>query len=223
MRRSWPTLIHFKFKIVLTLMEYNGIIIGLGNPGSKYVGTRHNMGFALIDYMLDIAQREGQCETLVGTKFKCDLWRCKFFSSPKWWLLAKPLTYMNLSGESAQPLLAWHKLQAEQLLVLHDELDIPIGELRFKSGGGNAGHNGLKSISQHLGTPDFHRLRIGIGRPPHAAYDVSNWVLGNTTQEENILLKNCMHNALKVIDIFFSEGSKSASKQALSMKPTLNI
>ena len=78
-----------------------------------------------------------------------------------------PQTFMNLSGQCVQPLLAWHKIRPDQLVVVHDELDIPAGELRFKKGGGNAGHNGLKSITQLLGTPDFYRLRIGIGRPPH--------------------------------------------------------
>ncbi len=202
-------------------MEYNGILVGLGNPGPKYHGTRHNLGFALVDYILDEVGE--QVESMSASKFKCELWRCKLPSLCKngngWWLLAKPMTFMNLSGESVQPLLAWHKLKANNLTVLHDELDIAVGELRFKTGGGNAGHNGLKSITQHLGTPDFHRVRLGIGRPIHKDQDVSSWVLGHPPQEQIPLLDQALVNAVKVLQTFYIEDGKAATKLALSLKP----
>lgn len=203
-------------------MNYNGIFVGLGNPGRQYEGTRHNMGFALIDHILDHAERSnGRVESLSGSKFKCELWRCTLEDSTGWWLAAKPSTYMNLSGESVQPLLAWHKLSPSQLIVCHDELDIPPGHLRFKTGGGNAGHNGLKSITQHLGTPDFHRLRLGIGRPPRSEHggDVSGWVLGHPTREEQEIMQKSFPDALELLKIFLKNGTKEAAKFALGIKP----
>ncbi len=204
-------------------MEYNGILVGLGNPGPKYTGTRHNLGFELIDYLL--ANTSGVVESMSGAKFKCELWRCKLFDTPTrgsgWWLLAKPQTYMNLSGESVQPLLAWHKLTPNHLVVLHDELDIAVGALRFKTGGGNAGHNGLKSITQHLGTPDFHRLRLGIGRPEHQTQDISNWVLSHPLKEQIPLFEQCLTNSTKVLQTFYAEDAKAATKLALTLNPKI--
>lgn len=150
-------------------MEYAGVLVGLGNPGPRYDGTRHNCGFALVSALLELAEREGRLSGLNGGKFSCELWRLHLPRLGGAWLAAMPQTFMNLSGQCVQPLLAWHKLKPEQLVVAHDELDIPAGELRFKRGGGNAGHNGLKSITELLGTPDFYRLRLGIGRPPTKA------------------------------------------------------
>ena len=133
-------------------MEYTGVLVGLGNPGPRYEGTRHNCGFALVSALLELADKEGGLSSLNGGKFSCELWRVRLSQLNGTWLAAMPQTFMNLSGQCVQPLLAWHKLKPEQLVVAHDELDIPAGELRFKRGGGNAGHNGLKSITELLGT-----------------------------------------------------------------------
>ena len=116
---------------------------------------------------------------------------------------------MNLSGQCVQPLLAWHKLKPLDLVVVHDELDIPAGELRFKLGGGNAGHNGLKSITELLGTPDFYRLRMGIGRPPHKG-DVTNWVLGRPDGENAKNIENSMPHAAETLFAFADKGLDSA-------------
>ena len=112
-----------------------------------------------------------------------------------------------------QPLLAWHKLKPHDLVVVHDELDIPAGELRFKLGGGNAGHNGLKSITELLGTPDFYRLRIGIGRPPHKG-DVTNWVLGRPEGEDAKNIENSMELAADTLFAFADKGLDSAVRAA---------
>ena len=120
---------------------------------------------------------------------------------------------MNLSGQCVQPLLAWHKLKPEQLVVAHDELDIPAGELRFKCGGGNAGHNGLKSITELLGTPDFYRLRLGIGRPPHKG-DVTNWVLGRPDAEDAGKLRASLPMALDTLFAFADKGLEAAVRMA---------
>ncbi len=216
MRWPWPAYLYKKTKVI---MDYQGLLVGLGNPGPKYHGTRHNMGFSLIDYLLERCQDHGRMEELSGAKFKCELWRAKFSPSEPWWLFAKPQTFMNLSGVSVQPLLAWHKLQPKDLLVLHDELDIAAGQLRFKFGGGNAGHNGLKSITQQLGTPDFYRLRLGIGRPSSPEQgDVATFVLARPKEDEANKLEEVLPKAAEVLDVFFNEGLKPATSHALSFK-----
>lgn len=194
-------------------MEYSGLLTGLGNPGPRYAQTRHNCGFALVDALLEHASRHGRVDEMNGSKFNCELWRVHLPELPGVWLAAKPTTFMNLSGQCVQPLLAWHKMEATRLLVAHDELDIPPGELRFKFGGGNAGHNGLKSITQMLGSPDFYRLRIGIGRPPHRG-DVTNWVLGRPDTESAPLLDAALPKALEIFFAFATRGQEAAIRAA---------
>ncbi|WP_296305737.1 aminoacyl-tRNA hydrolase [uncultured Desulfovibrio sp.] len=191
-------------------MEFSGVLVGLGNPGPSYEGTRHNCGFALVESLLRTVSRDGgDAQEVSGGKFSCRLWRLRSPLLGGVWLAAMPQTYMNLSGQCVQPLLAWHKVSPDRLLVAHDELDIPPGELRFKLGGGNAGHNGLKSITQQLGTPDFYRLRIGIGRPPVRG-DVSNWVLGRPASDEQTRIDDALDRALKVVFAFADKGLDAA-------------
>lgn len=194
-------------------MDYKGVIAGLGNPGSRYQHTRHNCGFDFVDALIDRARGNGTADELNGGKFSCELWRLRLPELKGWWLAAKPQTFMNLSGQCVQPLLAWHKLAAGQLLVVHDELDIPAGELRFKKGGGNAGHNGLKSITELLGTPDFYRLRMGIGRPLHKG-DVTNWVLGRPDPEDAEKITEAMQQGMDVLFAFADKGLESAVRAA---------
>ncbi|MDE7370401.1 MAG: aminoacyl-tRNA hydrolase [Desulfovibrio sp.] len=191
-------------------MEYTGALVGLGNPGNRFAGTRHNLGFAFVDFVLGHAREAGQVEALNGGRFQCDLWRLRMKGLPGLWLAAKPLTMMNASGHCVQPLLAWHKIAPAKLVVAHDELDIPPGELRYKFGGGNAGHNGLASICEQLGTPDFGRLRMGIGRPPHKG-DVINWVLGRPDAEDARRIEDAMPAALEV---FLAAASGDTAKAA---------
>ncbi len=200
-------------------MNYQYLMAGLGNPGIKYDGTRHNLGFAFIDYFIEHCSKHGQAEELSGAKFKCELWRVKKTMDSPWWLLAKPLTFMNLSGLSIYPLLSWHKLDSKSLIVVHDELDIAIGLMRFKFGGGNAGHNGLKSITEQLGGPDFYRLRLGIGRPiAQEDNDISKYVLTKPSQEDRQRHTNSFSDALKVVHTFTNDGLERATKYALSIK-----
>ncbi len=200
-------------------MQYKNVFVGLGNPGPKFHNTRHNMGFMLIDYLLEKAQEQGQIEELAAGKFKCQLWRVKLNNNMPWLLFVKPQTFMNLSGLCVQPLLAWHKLTASDLIVLHDELDIGVGQLRFKFGGGNAGHNGLKSINQQLGTPDFYRLRLGIGRPANAEHmDISSYVLTRPSLDEQSGVDSVFPKACEVLDVFMMEGLKAATAHALAFR-----
>ncbi|MFQ6110864.1 MAG: aminoacyl-tRNA hydrolase [Nitrospinota bacterium] len=151
------------------------LIVGLGNPGRQYRGTRHNMGFAVLDELaakLGIgfsARGQGsvKAEGSVGGK-------------PV--VLAKPLTYMNLSGLAVRELLSALGLEAEDLLVIHDDVDLPLGRLQHKRSGGDAGHLGVRSIIEELGTGNFERLRVGVGRPPDG--DVTEYVLSAFDQSE---------------------------------------
>ncbi|MDR2818946.1 MAG: aminoacyl-tRNA hydrolase [Desulfovibrio sp.] len=197
-------------------MNYSGLLVGLGNPGARYERTRHNCGFALVSALLELAEQSCVVQQVNGAKFSCELWRVSMPQVRGTWLAARPLTFMNLSGRCVQPLLAWHKMQPEQLVVVHDELDLPPGKLRFKLGGGNAGHNGLKSIAELLGTSNFYRLRIGIGHPQHKD-DVPAWVLGHLDAEDRARLQDAVSNALLTFITFANNGLEDAAKFARSI------
>lgn len=133
------------------------LIVGLGNPGSQYVDTRHNIGF----WVADILAQEQNFSSF-QKKFQ-SMYAEKTINQKRFYLL-KPLTYMNLSGSSVGEIMRYYKIPLDHVLVIHDDLDLPVGEIRLKKGGGDGGHNGLKSITQHIGK-DYWRLRIGIGHP----------------------------------------------------------
>ncbi|NLW24190.1 MAG: aminoacyl-tRNA hydrolase [Clostridia bacterium] len=178
------------------------LIIGLGNPGRKYDNTRHNVGFAVIDKIsekLNIQVDKKQAQSLVQSSF----WRGKKV------LLVKPQTYMNLSGQAALELINFYHDQIEDLLVIHDDLDLPVGQLRFKREGGSGGHNGLKSIIKCLNSQDFNRLKIGIGRPPEYI-DVVDYVLTSFTKEEEKILSQTIRRAVDGIEEWLENGIDSA-------------
>jgi PTH1 family peptidyl-tRNA hydrolase len=135
------------------------LVVGLGNPGREYASHRHNVGFMAVD---DLARRVGA--DAFRDKFSGEYARAEIAGEPA--ILLKPTTFMNLSGQCVQPAMAFFKIAPSALIVLHDELDIPFGEVRLKMGGGHAGHNGLRSIMGSVGAGEFGRVRIGIGRPP---------------------------------------------------------
>ncbi|SDY65056.1 peptidyl-tRNA hydrolase [Jannaschia faecimaris] len=160
--------------------------VGLGNPGAKYAGNRHNIGFMALDR---IAEEQG---APWRSKFQGDLAEVRF-GSEKVWLL-KPHTFMNLSGQSVGEAMRFHKLEPGDVTVFHDELDLAPGKLRLKQGGGHAGHNGLRSIHQHIG-PDYARVRLGIGHPGHkdrvAAYVLSDFAKAEGQMLEDLLRGIC--------------------------------
>ena len=200
-------------------MEYAGCIAGLGNPGKEYRDTRHNLGFAVLDALLEACGRAGRVEPLSGNRFTCELWRCRMPGSNAWHLVAKPNTYMNLSGEALRPLLHRHRVSARQLLVAHDELDFKPGIVRFKFGGSAAGHNGLASIIRQLGTQDFYRLRIGIGRA--AGSGAIQRVLARPSPDERALLEKAIRTSLEGIMLFALQGPAAAMNfvHALPLEP----
>ena len=178
------------------LSSMDRLIVGLGNPGVKYHHTRHNIGWDVIEaipLLRDLRWTE---------KFK-GLYTTYTDNGDKIYFL-KPQTFMNLSGESVQPLMNFFKISVDDILVIHDEIDLPFGTIAFKNGGGLAGHNGLKSIAEVLGSQEFKRLRMGIGRPLHG--DVSNWVLSGYTGEDKDFLGNYLKATAEAVEHYIKFG-----------------
>lgn len=178
------------------------LLIGLGNPGREYRDTRHNVGFMLIDRLIVRLNAQGmklQSKAIVTSATYRD----------HKLILAKPQTYMNLSGQSAQGLLNFYKIPIENMIVAHDDLDIPFGTIRIRPKGGPGGQGGMASTINQLGTKDFPRLRIGIGRPP-GRMDPSAFVLQNFTREEMKLLSEVIDRAADAALTFVVEGLNMA-------------
>lgn len=154
-----------------TQLQAEWLVVGLGNPGAEYAATRHNVGWMALDQLAETL------EPVRGIKA-----RVAVINSVAY---AKPTTFMNTSGEGVGPLAAMLGVPPERVVVMHDELDLPVGKVRVKRGGNENGHNGLKSITEHIGTRDYVRVRIGIGRPP-AGVAVPDWVLGPVSGDERI-------------------------------------
>lgn len=171
------------------------LIVWLGNPGAKYDKTRHNIGFTMVDAR---AEQEGFLWKQ-ESKYKAEvaIWE----KNGEKLLLCKPQTYMNLSGEAVAPLARFYKLEAKDILVVHDEIDFVTGRLVLKLGGSAAGHNGLKSIIQKFGSSDFYRLRIGVDRPAVSS-QVADWVLSSFKPEERALLEQKQGEIFDLIDQF---------------------
>lgn len=134
------------------------VIAGLGNPGSQYEGTPHSIGFEAVDAIA----REVGASWEVKKAFNCQMAKCVFAGCQV--LLVKPLTYMNLSGEAIAPVVKYHNSSPAELLVIHDDIDLPVGRMRLRKGGSSGGHNGIKSVVERLGTPGFARLKLGVGK-----------------------------------------------------------
>ncbi len=149
------------------------LLIGLGNPGPEYAETRHNIGFITVTKLAEELKADWK---LWGPAKNCEL--AQATQAGEKIVLLKPLTFMNLSGQAAVAAAHFFKILPEDICAIHDDLDLPFGDVRLKVGGGTGGNNGLKSMTQCLATPEYARIRMGIGRPPHAAMDPADYVLG---------------------------------------------
>jgi len=177
------------------------LIVGLGNPGSKYLWTRHNAGFMVLD---ELSRRGG---IPVTRKTFSGLYGEGTYLGERL-LLLKPQTFMNLSGRSVNPALHFHRLSLPDLIVLHDDLDIPFGQVKLKEGGGHAGHNGLRSLMQELGGGQFTRVRIGVGRPQHG--EPADYVLSPFSREEQVQLPHLLGKVADVVELLLLEGLSKA-------------
>ena len=179
------------------------LIVGLGNPGGQYDKTRHNAGFAVAD---ELARRGGF--SIQRARFKALTASAEV--SGQGTLVMKPTTYMNLSGEAVGEAARFYKLSPDHVLVISDDVDLPLGKLRLRTGGSAGGHNGLKSIIQHLGSDQFPRLKVGVGGKPHPDYDLADWVLGKLTGEDKKLMDETVKRAADAIECFLKDGPQKA-------------
>jgi len=178
------------------------LIAGLGNPGIKYENTRHNVGFAALDHLADTLGVQ-----INKVKFKGLLGEATY--EGKKILLLKPHTYMNLSGESVKDAVSFYKIPLENLIVIYDDMDLPVGRIRIRPGGSAGGHHGMESIIYQLASDKFPRVRIGIGHPEEGKDPVAH-VLGNFCGEEIEKVKNAIQAAVKAALLIVSEGVNEA-------------
>lgn len=181
------------------------LVVGLGNPGKKYDGTRHNVGF---DVLACLAQRFD-----VGrpkAKFNAEVAEVVIKSEKT--VLLSPLTFMNLSGQSVRAAVDFYKLPLTDLLVICDDINLDVARLRFKPGGSAGGQNGLKDIIQRLGTRDFSRLRVGVGRPP-AGWDTADFVLGKFLKEDQPTIEIGVQRAADAVEVWVNQGTQTAMNQ----------
>ena len=187
------------------------LIVGLGNPGSKYEQTRHNVGFVFVD---EIARSKG-ASWKMENKFHAEVCKLSFAGNDVW--LLKPNTFMNLSGKAVAALARFYKIEPESVLVVHDELDISPGQVRLKQGGGHGGHNGLRDIISQLGSRNFYRLRLGIGHPGESR-DVSNYVLSKASPDDQKHIDDSIYEALRTLPQVVEGEHQSAMKYLHSLK-----
>ena len=185
-----------------SLNKENTLIVGLGNPGLAYRHNRHNVGFMVADALADKLEIP-----LKRVKFKAQIGNGKLEDIPI--IIAKPLTFMNKSGEAVAPLVRYFKVPLERLLVIHDDMDLPLGTLRMRPSGGSAGHNGMLSIFDKLGTNAIPRLRVGIGRPS-GRMDPADYVLQDFPKSDEELLKMVIAQACEAALAFITTGLEKA-------------
>ena len=181
------------------------LVVGLGNPGSEYAGTRHNVGFLVVERFAGSSASWTRAYRGLFTTVQVGAARVR---------VLKPETFMNRSGESVAEASAFFKEPPEAVLVVHDELDLPFGQVRLKQGGGHAGHNGLKSVASALGSSDFCRLRVGIGRPgPEFSGAIADYVLSGFAAEELRLLSDVLDEGSQALGLVVQLGLAAAMNQ----------
>ena len=179
------------------------IVVFLGNPGPKYRDTRHNAGFMAADAM------EKKLRVSIN-KLRFKALTAQATLGGEKVLLLKPQTYMNLSGESVSPAAAFYKVPPEHIIVVSDEVSLPIGKLRIRKSGSAGGHNGLKNIIAMLGTDAFPRIRMGVGAPPHADYDMADWVLSSFKNQDADDMRSLAVRVCDAVECYIAEGPDRA-------------
>ena len=182
------------------------LLVCLGNPGDKYDGTRHNVGFQVADELGERSNKAIQRLKFRALTDTLDLGGEKV-------LVMKPVTYMNLSGEAVRQAADFYKIVPGHVLVVADDVSLPVGKLRLRAGGSAGGHNGLKSIIEHLGTEQFPRVKIGVGEKPHPDYDLADWVLGRFGGEDKKVIAATVKKAADAAECVIKEGMDRAMNQ----------
>jgi peptidyl-tRNA hydrolase, PTH1 family len=181
------------------------LVVGLGNPGEEYARTRHNVGFLVADRLALLARAR-----FTAQKFAAELAEARLGPERVW--IMKPQTYMNSSGEAVGAALRFWKLDLDDLVVVHDELELDPYRVQLKVGGGHSGHNGVKSVNAHVGGPDYARVRVGVGRPP-AAMDPTDYVLGRFPKADEAELDACLERASEAARLAVELGAAKAMNQ----------
>lgn len=182
------------------------LVVGLGNPGSKYESTRHNMGFLAVDKL-------AEQEKFTFNKLRFKAWTATVTLCGQKVLVMKPQTYMNLSGESVGEAARFFKVPADHVIVISDDVSIGLGKLRIRPSGSAGGHNGLKNIIQHLGTDQFPRIKVGVGSPQHADHDMVDWVIGKVAGDEAKVLLTTLERAAEAVKVIIEKGPEKAMNQ----------
>ena len=184
----------------------NWIVVGLGNPGSRYESTRHNMGFLTVDKLAEV-------QKFSFNKLRFKAWTGIFDCGGEKVLVMKPQTYMNLSGEAVGEAVRFFKVPADHVLVISDDISLPVGKLRIRGSGSAGGHNGLKNIIAHLGTDQFPRIKVGVGIPQQEGYDTIDYVVGKPGKEEQALLIPALDKAVAAIPYLIQNGFQKAMNE----------
>ena len=179
------------------------LIVGLGNPGEQYENTRHNVGFLVADEL-------GERGSFPIQRLKFEALTNTAVIGGQGALVMKPTTYMNLSGEAVGEAARFYKIPPGRVLVISDDVDLPLGKLRIRTGGSAGGHNGLKSVIQHLGADQFPRLKVGVGGKPHPDYDMADWVLGKLQGEDKRVMDEAVKRAADAVECFLKDGPQKA-------------
>ena len=182
------------------------IVVGLGNPGSQYASTRHNMGFLTVDKLAEV-------QKFSFNKLRFKAWTGTFSCGGEKVLVMKPQTYMNLSGEAVGEAARFFKVPADHVLVISDDISLPVGKLRIRGSGSAGGHNGLKNIIAHLGTDQFPRIKVGVGIPQQQGYDTVDWVIGKPNQDEQKLLIPALDKAVAAIPYLIENGVQKSMNE----------
>jgi PTH1 family peptidyl-tRNA hydrolase len=187
------------------------LVIGLGNPGAEYTSTRHNVGFLVVD---SLARRT--FSSIDRQQHGAKTAKVRWGDSPL--ILAKPMKFMNRSGGPAQALRGFYKLSLDQVVVIHDDLELPFGTVKVKLGGGHGGHNGLRDLHKHLGGNDYVRVRVGVSRPP-PGWKPADYVLGRWSAEQANLLEDVVNMAADAVDTLVHSGIHDAIERFNSRGP----
>ena len=182
------------------------LLVGLGNPGSKYESTRHNMGFLAVDKLAEL-------EHFKFNKLRFKAWTATATLGGEKVLVMKPQTYMNLSGEAVGEAARFYKIPPEHVLVISDDISLPLGKLRIRASGSAGGHNGLKNIIQHLGSDQFPRIKVGVGMPDNADYDIADWVTGRPMGAEQKPLMEALDKAVAAVPVLIRDGVEKAQNR----------
>jgi len=188
-------------------MDSVHLIVGLGNPGSKYEGTRHNVGFLAAEKLAALWDADWSEQK----KFKARMSRV--IVDGKTIHLCEPLTYMNLSGETVGTVIDYYRIETARVLVIVDDANIDLGEVRLRIDGSTGGHNGLNSIEQHLATPEYPRLRIGVGRPTEARRELSSHVLGPFSVGEMVIVEEVLDRVVQQVQCWLKHGAEQAMNE----------